>query len=129
MNDSPSATDVDDDLEPDPMFVNSLREGGWILLLWVACFAWTMFSCLTNGYIKEVDPETFPTVLGMPAWVAWGIALPWLIANAVTVYFCFGYMQDGDLGPDISEDEASSGQSAGSLNLSIGAQTEGASHV
>lgn len=97
MNDPSSATDILDDLEPDPIFLDGLREGGWILMLWVACFAWTMFSCLTNGYPQEVDPANFPTVLGMPAWVAWGIALPWLIANAITVYFCFGYMRDGDL--------------------------------
>ncbi len=96
-----------DEYEPDPLFVDSLREAGWILLMWVACFVWTLSFCLTNGYPKpgDVNPETFSTVLGMPAWVAYGIALPWLIADVVTIWFCIFRMKDADLGTEPDEQE------------------------
>ncbi len=117
VSEAKSAADNDSDLEPDPLFLDSVREAGWILVLWASCFIWTMYSCLSNGYTKDVDPETFPMVFGMPAWVAWGIALPWLIANAVTIFLCLGYMKDGDLGIEMANDlnDGSSDRTAGSI--------------
>lgn len=72
--------------------------------MWLCCFIWTLTVCLSFGYQEDVDPKTFSTVLGIPAWVAWGIAFPWLIADVVTVWFCFFRMKDGDLGPDAGEE-------------------------
>lgn len=103
MNIPAAALDADPDLEPDPLFVASFREARWILLMWLSCFAWTLTVCLNFGYPKTVDPQNFPTVFGIPAWVAWGIAFPWLIANVVTIWFCLGVMEDADLGEDFSE--------------------------
>ena len=97
----PESISYDDpDYELDPLFVNGAHEGRWILLMWVACLVWTLSVCLNLGYPERVDPETFPTVLGVPAWVAYGIALPWCLANIATFLFCLGYMKDGDLGDD-----------------------------
>ena len=98
-----------DEYEPDPLFVDSLREAGWILLMWVACFVWTLSVCLTQGYPDPggINPETFPTVLGIPAWVAYGIALPWLIADVVTIWFCIFKMKDADLGTEPDEQKRS----------------------
>jgi hypothetical protein len=93
-----AALDVDPDLEPDPLFVASLREARWILLMWLSCFVWALTVCLNFGYPDTVDPLNFPTVFGIPAWVAWGIAFPWLIANVVTIWFCLFVMEDADLG-------------------------------
>ena len=98
--------DDDDTLERDPIFTDGLREGGWILVMWFSCFVWTMVVCLTWGYQEDVDPRTFATVFGIPAWVAWGIAFPWLIANVVTLWFCAFCMKDRDLGEDQSEADA-----------------------
>jgi len=98
-----AALDADPDLEPDPLFVASFREARWILLMWLSCFAWTLTVCLNFGYPETVDPQNFPTVFGIPAWVAWGIAFPWLIANAVTIWFCLCVMEDADLGEDVAE--------------------------
>ena len=39
--------------------------------MWFACMAWTLAVCLTQGYQKNVTPETFSMVLGIPAWVAY----------------------------------------------------------
>ena len=94
--------------EPDPIYVSGLREGGWILLMWVCCFVWTLVVCLSQGYPDSVDPGNFPTVFGIPAWVAWGIAFPWLVADGVTIWFCLTQMEDADLGADPDPaDEAS----------------------
>ena len=106
---SDSATHIHDGeaYEPDPVFFSSLREARWILAMWVGCFVWTLTASLTMGYPDTVDPETFPTVLGIPAWVAWGIGLPWLIANVVTIWFCLTQMDDAELESD--EDTAAPG--------------------
>ncbi|MCP4170295.1 MAG: hypothetical protein GY758_05915 [Fuerstiella sp.] len=106
MNMPTAALDADPDLEPDPLFVASFREARWILLMWVSCFVWTLTVCLNFGYPETVDPQSFPTVLGIPAWVAWGIAFPWLIANVVTIWFCLCVMEDADLGDDVGAAEA-----------------------
>ncbi|MDG1894671.1 MAG: hypothetical protein P8J37_07165 [Fuerstiella sp.] len=114
MNTSAAALDADPDLEPDPLFVAAFRETRWILLMWLSCFAWTLTVCLNFGYPETVDPLNFPMVLGIPAWVAWGIAFPWLIANGVTIWFCLCVMEDADLGEDVSEAQAAqAAESAG----------------
>ena len=96
-NSEPTASEQTDEFELDPVFLSSIRESRWILLMWVGCFAWTLTACLTLGYPDTVDPKTFATVLGIPAWVAWGIGLPWLLANIVTIWFCLTQMEDADL--------------------------------
>ncbi|MCP4783820.1 MAG: DUF997 family protein [Fuerstiella sp.] len=127
----PAALDADPDLQPDPLFVASFREARWILLMWLSCFAWTLTVCLSFGYPETVDPHNFPTVLGIPAWVAWGIALPWLIANVVTIWFCLFVMEDADLGEDAGEDagEGAGEGAATDAAASASASAEGGSHV
>ena len=100
----PTLSDVDSDYEPDPLFVDSLHEAKWILVMWLTCFVWTLTVCLTQGYSRNVNPDSFPMVFGIPAWVAYGIALPWCLANIATFIFCLGYMKDGDLGADVDSD-------------------------
>jgi hypothetical protein len=36
----------------------------------------------------------------MPAWVFWGVVLPWGVCLLFSVWFCFGYIADDDLGRD-----------------------------
>lgn len=103
MGDTNDAVGESDELIPDPLFVQSLRESAVILLTWLACFVWTFAFCTRHGYPTSVDPAAFATVLGMPSWVVWGIVLPWSLANLVTLVFCFGFMQDAELDPDGSE--------------------------
>ena len=58
-----------------------------------------------------MDPENIPTTLGMPSWVVWGIAVPWIVADIFTVWFCFFYMKDDDLG--LSPEELAQQDQAG----------------
>ncbi|MCA9060393.1 MAG: hypothetical protein KDA85_17910 [Planctomycetaceae bacterium] len=106
-NDPQGSSIPDDEWEPDPVFVSGRREAKWILLMWASCFAWTILVCGRIGYLDPtgdpINPETMPLVLGLPRWVFWGIAFPWLIANVVSIWFCLGYMKDADLGEDAAE--------------------------
>ena len=84
--------------EYDPVYLNSRREAIIIFSLWVAGLVWAVPFCYCNGYIDDYDPETFTTILGIPAWLFWGIAVPWIVADIFTTWFCFCYMKDDDLG-------------------------------
>ena len=82
----------------DPVFLHSRREALVILGLWVAMLLWAVPYCYLNGYAGDVDPEQVRTVWGLPSWVFWGIVAPWIFADLFTIWFCFFYMVDDDLG-------------------------------
>jgi hypothetical protein len=83
--------------EYDPVFLHSRREAAIIFALWVVALLWSVPYCYFTGYGK-FDAATFETVLGVPKWLFWGIFVPWLAADAFTIWFCFGYMKEDDLG-------------------------------
>tara|TARA_B100000929_G_scaffold14483_1_gene11738 strand:+ start:1365 stop:1691 length:327 start_codon:yes stop_codon:yes gene_type:complete len=84
----------------DPVFLESRREALVILLLWVAALLWAVPYCYLNGFPETFVAEEFSTVWGIPSWLFWGIAVPWLLADVFTLWFCFFYMKDGDLGEE-----------------------------
>ena len=84
--------------EPDPAFINGRREAIIIVSVWLCAMLWAVPFCYLNGYPDVFDADTMPTVLGVPAWVFWGIGFPWLVADVFTIYFCTCYMRDDDLG-------------------------------
>ena len=93
-------------VEYDPVFVNSRREAILITATWICAMVWAVPYCYINGYPSKFDPQTFKTVWGVPAWVFWGIAVPWMIANVLTVFFCLFVMKDDDLEPAGGSDSA-----------------------
>lgn len=102
-NDSTTSDDTFDrssgePVEYDPVFLHARREALIIFLVWVAALLWAVPFCYLNGYGAGVDPAEISTVWGIPAWLFWGIAVPWLAADAFTTWFCFCYMADDDLG-------------------------------
>lgn len=80
----------------DPVFLNSRREAVVIFLTWAAAFLWAVPYCALNAY-ETGDISNLKLIWGIPHWVFWGIAVPWLLADVVTVWICFGLMQDDDL--------------------------------
>ena len=83
----------------DPAFTNARREAFFILGLFACCFVWALGVYFADGYFPTSSvPGEIPTVLGMPRWVFWGIFLPWLVVDAVTIWFVFFFMRDDDLG-------------------------------
>lgn len=87
---------ADAQYEPDPVFIHSRREALVILAVWATCLVWSVSYCYLNGY--RLSPEEVTTVWGVPTWVAFGIAVPWLLADVFSVWFCFFFMQEDDLG-------------------------------
>lgn len=83
--------------EYDPVYLHSRREAAIIFGLWVVALLWSVPYCYFNGF-GQYDAATFETVLGIPKWLFWGIFVPWLVADAFTIWFCFCYMKEDDLG-------------------------------
>ena len=96
---SPSTGDAPARL--DPVFVHARREALFILALWAACLIWTLGCSYLMGY--NVEPEEISTIGGIPAWIVWGVGAPWLLATVVTVWFCFAFMVDDELGEAADE--------------------------
>jgi hypothetical protein len=74
------------------------REGLLIMAVWALALLW----CVSSGYFLgyRQPPEEMHLILGMPAWVFWSVVLPWGVCLLFSVWFCFGYMADDDLGQD-----------------------------
>ena len=83
------------DSKLDPVYLNSLRETYLILLTWLVFAIWVISYSLSYGY--DLDPETFSTVIGIPAWIFWGIGLPWVLAILVTISFAVFVIKDDPL--------------------------------
>ncbi|MBW3596627.1 MAG: YhdT family protein [Planctomycetes bacterium] len=83
----------------DPLYLHARREAVFILSVFAICLAWSVGVCYADGYLAPGESVAeVPTVLGMPRWVFWGIFVPWIFADVMTVVFCFFFMTDDDLG-------------------------------
>jgi hypothetical protein len=80
---------------------NARREGLLIMVVWVVSMIWTVAYCWFRGYGR--NPDTIQPILGMPDWVFWGVVAPWAICLLFSIWFCFFYMAEDDLGRDPDE--------------------------
>lgn len=115
--------------EYDPVFVNSRREAIIIFCTWLAGLLWAVPICFLfgyeRGYLATLDwfpqsllpaadqftADQLSTTWGIPTWLFWGIAVPWVVADVFTTWFCFCHVADDDLGEahegaDIEEEVA-----------------------
>ncbi len=90
--------DVPENESFDPVYLHTRRETFFIVAAWICLCVWVVGVSLLTGY--NVDPDTMKLVAGMPAWVFWGVALPWLASNIFIVWFCLKFMADDPLGED-----------------------------
>ena len=77
------------------------REGLLIMAVWAAALAWSVGSGYLLGYHRPA--AEIRLILGMPAWVFYSVVLPWGLCFLFTIWFCFAYMADDDLGQDPDE--------------------------
>jgi len=101
-----STSPIEDTPTLDPVFQHSRREAVLIFAIWVCALLWSVPYCYLNGYPTTFDPDTFQTVWGIPAWVFWGIGVPWLIADILTIFMCLFVIKDDDLEPTGETDSA-----------------------
>ena len=94
MDNSPPSTERD---RFDPLVLHARRETLAILAAFVVCMVWSIGCCYSFGY-SAPDGGPVAKVLGMPSWVFWGVAVPWLAADLFAVWFCFFFMVDDPLG-------------------------------
>ena len=91
--------------EEDPVLVSSRREAIAVSAIFVAAMAYTVTYCAWYGYDGDADDLRF--IFGFPAWVFWGIIVPWGVWTVVSVLFSAFYMRDEQLvdDGDASDDE------------------------
>lgn len=89
-----SAVNMTDQAKHDRLLASSLREFKWILVIWLALFVWVIGVCYSYGYDSEAD---IAMVLGMPAWVFWGVFVPWIAAAVTSSWFALTQMEDHPL--------------------------------
>jgi hypothetical protein len=94
----------------DPVFLHSRREAAVILVAWVVFMVWVVGYSALNAYDVEAGEGGIETVMGMPVWVFWGVAVPWLAANLFTLWFCFWFMADDPLEDVPGEEFGEEGQ-------------------
>jgi hypothetical protein len=104
--DAAPASSGGEQFELDPVFLHSRREAIAIFSLWFFCLLWSVPVCYAMGYGQEIVPREVPTVLGMPSWIFWGLVLPWLVADAATIWLCFGFIKNDPLGEVAGEETA-----------------------
>ena len=77
----------------DPVVTHSLRESKTILMIWLIGFLWVVGYCYFFGYPEP--GESITIIMGMPSWVFWGVALPWVLATAANAWIAlFGIAED-----------------------------------
>lgn len=80
----------------DPVFIHARREAIVILLLWVLCLIWTTSVYAIWGHGRAAsDVDLW---LGIPDWVLLSVVAPWLVIDVISVWFCFSFMRDDELG-------------------------------
>jgi len=67
----------------------------WLVLgIW---FVAGLYSLPVSFWLAAQDSGgtvSCPFDLGIPAWVFWGVVVPWAVCNAVTVWLCFFVFED-----------------------------------
>ena len=81
----------------------ALAETWLILITWCVFCAWVLVVCAphyqTINAIAAPTPAavagetSLQTVWGLPAWVFWGIAVPWCAATTLTIIFALRLLQ------------------------------------
>ena len=88
------------------IFLNARHEAVLIASIWLAALIWTVPYCYASGY-SNVEDGKLEMVMGVPSWVFWGVAVPWLVADVLTTIVCFTVMQDDDLEEGMQEGASS----------------------
>ena len=53
-----------------------------------------------EGFNRDPATLTTPLGLGIPDWIFYGVAIPWVVCIVITVWFCIYYFVEDDLGQD-----------------------------
>ena len=74
---------------------NSLAEIHWMLVFWLVCFLWVITYCVCFGEVD--DGRELSMIAGIPSWVFWGIAVPWIVATVFSAWFALARISEDSL--------------------------------
>ena len=73
------------------------KEARLVIVIWLIGLIYCTTVIVTMGYIPpEERPETPNLVWGMPAWVFWGLFLPWFVQIGLTWWFALFFFKDDE---------------------------------
>ncbi len=73
------------------------REAIVVGVIWVVALAWCTSTFITMGYVPaDQRPEVPDMVWGIPAWVFWGLYVPWIVLIGVTWWFAIFVLKDDE---------------------------------
>lgn len=72
--------------------IEARRELIYIMIAWIAFMVWVIGYAKLHAYPK--DPSQIRLMVGLPEWVLWGVAVPWIAATGFTVWFALAVMRD-----------------------------------
>ena len=87
------ASNDEDDRDSREFFLRSRKEAIVAGAIWFVFFLWVIGVSYPMGY-GDIDPAD--TVFGFPAWVFWGIFLPFVVATVLNSVFALVYLKDED---------------------------------
>lgn len=81
--------------DEDPVVRSARREAAVTLTLFAVALAYSVGYCVRYGYGRPVESLSF--VLGFPAWVFWGLLVPWGVCTLLGCWLSFVFIQDAPL--------------------------------
>ncbi|MCY4171231.1 MAG: hypothetical protein OXF08_06480 [Bacteroidetes bacterium] len=74
----------------DSVFRQARREALHIVIFSVLCMIWTIGYCGIFAY----NAQEVTLIWGIPHWVIFGVALPWLSATVYSLWFALIHMKE-----------------------------------
>jgi hypothetical protein len=71
------------------------------MAVWAIALLWSVIGSYLTGYHR--DAADVALIWGIPDWAFWNVFVPWGLCLLFSVWFCFFYMADDDLGEDRNE--------------------------
>ena len=90
----------------DPLYLHARREAVVVLIVWLAGLLWTVGYCFFTAY-DDIPAGQIRLILGMPAWVFWGVLAPWFVIIGFSIWFGLFYIADDEL--ERGQDESDRG--------------------
>ncbi len=80
------------EVEERSRFRRARREAIVIVAAALVFAAWVNGWCWISAYREPVNPSNL--LWGMPRWVVFGVALPWIAANVFTIWFALCFFRE-----------------------------------
>jgi hypothetical protein len=83
------------------LLLHARREAFLIMGVWLLALLGSMAVGYFGGYQRSA--AEMGLIFGMPDWVFWSVVFPWSLCFGFSIWFCFAFMADDDLGQDADD--------------------------